>query len=341
MRAGIARAWALVIVLVTGALGGSAGAQTAVRLGLDWRFEGPSAIFLHGIDKGLFAARGLAVTVEPGTGSRDMVAKIAAGTFDIGFGDINTLAKFRDDNPTVDIKAVMMVHDRAPFAIIGRKSRGISPQLKSLEGKKIGAPVGDGAFAQWPVLKALEKLDDSTTTFVNVGFPVREPMLAAGEVDAAFGFPYSVAVSLRSRGVPAEDIVVISMADYGLEAYGNAIMVSPKFLAENPGAVREFLLGFVASLKEVVASPEQAIASVLARNDTARREVEIERLRMMLSENVMTPWVQVNGFGGIDKARFQRSLDQLGQGVKLKAKPKPDDIFTDAFLPATETRVVN
>ena len=59
--------------------------------------------------------------------------------------------------------------------------------------------------------------------FENVGFPVREPMLAQGEVDAVFGFAMSTYINLTSRGVPADDIVVMLMSDYGVDLYGNTI----------------------------------------------------------------------------------------------------------------------
>ena len=43
---------------------------------------------------------------------------------------------------------------------------------------------------------------------------------------------------MKDRGVPADDIVVLLMADYGVNLYGNAIIVNPKFAAEKPEAVK-------------------------------------------------------------------------------------------------------
>ena len=78
-------------------------------------------------------------------------------------------------------------------------------------------------------------------TIENVGFPLREPMLVAGKVDAITGFSFSSFLNLKSNGVPAEDIRVFLMSDYGLDLYGNAIMVNPEFAAENPAAVAGFV----------------------------------------------------------------------------------------------------
>lgn len=316
-----------------------ASAQTPVRFTLDWRFEGPSALFLTALEKGYFKAEGLDVTIETGMGSRETIPRVATGGYDAGFGDVNSLIRFRDENPGIDLKAVMMVYDRPPFSIVGRKSRGVTAEAKSLEGKKLGAPAADAAFAQWPIFKTVNGLDDSKIRLENVGFAVREPMLAAGEVDAVFGYANSSYVSLKSRGVPVDDIVVMLMADYGVELYGNAVMVSPKFLAGKPDAVRGLLRAIAKSVRDTVASPDLGGQVVLKRNEGARLEVEVERLKMALEQYVMTPWVKANGFGGIDAARWSRALDQIALTFKFRDKAKAGAAFDASYLPPTEERV--
>ena len=97
-----------------------------MKFTLDWRFEGPAAPFTVALDKGYFKAEGLDVTIDTGSGSRESIPRVASGTYDIGAGDVNSLVRFRDENPGIDLKAVMMVYDRPPFAIVGRKSKGIT-----------------------------------------------------------------------------------------------------------------------------------------------------------------------------------------------------------------------
>jgi NitT/TauT family transport system substrate-binding protein len=266
---------------------------------------------------------------------------VAAGTYDIGTGDVNSLVRFRDENPTIDLKAVMMVYDAPPFAIVGRKSKGVTDDPKSLVGKKFGAPAADGAYAQWPIFKAVNKLDDSAMKFENVGFPVREPMLASGEVDAVFGFSFSVYLNLKSRGVPVDDISVILMRNHGVDLYGNVLMVSPKFAAEKPEAVKAFIRAVIKGTRDTVADPAAAAATIIKRNDVAKQDVEKERLDLALAQNIATPWVKDNGYGGIDAARFARSIAQIGLTFKFKNVPKVEDIFTEAFLPPPAERKVN
>jgi NitT/TauT family transport system substrate-binding protein len=340
-RIGSGRAGLVVAATLAAATtGGPAAAQNAVKFTLDWKFEGPAAPFLVPIDKGYYKAQGLDVTIDTAGGSLEPINRVAAGTYDIGFGDINSLIKFRDANPGTPIKAIFMVYNKPAFSIVGRKSRGVT-KPKDLEGKKLGAPAPDGAFAQWKIFVQANNIDASKVTIENVGFPVREPMLAAGQVDAITGFSFSSYINLKDRGVPADDIVVMLMADYGVNLYGNAIIVNPKFAAEKPEVVKAFLRAFLKGLKDTVRDPSTAVDSVIKRNDVAKKPVELERLRMAIRDNIVTPEVKANGFGGVDMARLDKSIDQIALTYTFKNKPKGADIFDASFLPAAGDRKAN
>jgi NitT/TauT family transport system substrate-binding protein len=331
----------IAVGLAAAVLTTNAGAQTTpIKFALDWKFEGPAAPFVVALDRGYYRAEGLDVVIDSGAGSLEPLNRIASGTYDMGFADINSLIKFRDANPGVPIKAVFVVYNKPPFSIVGRKSRGVL-KPKDLEGKKLGAPAPDGAYAQWPIFVQANGIDASKVTIENVGFPVREPMLAAGQVDAITGFSFSSYINLKDRGVPADDIVVLLMADYGVNLYGNVIIVNPKFAAEKPQAVRAFLRAFVKGLNDTVRDPASAVDSVVRRNDVAKKDVELERLQMALRDNIVTSEVKANGFGAVDFARLDRSIDQIALTYNFKAKPKGTDIFDPSFLPAVADRKVN
>lgn len=315
-----------------------AAAQTGIKFTLDWKFEGPAAPFVVAIDRGYYKAEGLDVTIDTAGGSLEPLNRVASGTYDMGFGDINSLIKFRDANPKTPIKAVFMVYNKPAFSIVGRKSRGVS-KPKDLEGRKLGAPAADGAFAQWKIFAEANDIDTSKVMIENVGFPVREPMLAAGQVDAITGFSFSSYINLKDRGVPVDDITVMLMADYGVNLYGNAIIVNPKFAAENPEAVRKFLAAFLKGLKYTVKNPASAVESVLKRNDVAKKSVELERLKMAINDNIVTPEVKKNGFGDVDMERLNNSIDQIAITYEFKGeKPKGSDVFDRSFLPPAADR---
>jgi NitT/TauT family transport system substrate-binding protein len=310
-----------------------AAAQTPIKFSLDFTLEGPSAPFVVGIDRGYDQAEGLDVAIDTATGPRDPITRVASGT-EMGFADVNSLIRFRDQNPAAPIKAVLMVYNRPPFSIVTRKSRGVTLP-KDLEGKKLGAPAGDAAFAQWGIFVQANGIDASKVAIENVGIPIREPMLAAGQLDAITGLSFSSYVNLKDRGVPIDDVVVLMMADDGVDVYGNAIIVNPKFATDHPDAVKGFRRAFVKSLKSTAKDPAAAVDSVVKRNEVAKKDVELERLNMALRDNILTPQARAEGLGGVDGARFDKAIDQIAP------RPRSGDIFDSSSLPPAADRLID
>lgn len=311
---------------------GTAPAATDMPFALDWKFEGPSAPFFLAIDEGHFEAADLAVEITAGSGSLDAIPKVATGAFPVGFADINSLVRFLDQNPGAPVTAVMMVYDKPPFAIVGRKSLGVEAP-KDLEGKVLGAPPPDGAWAQFPIFAAETGLDVDAITVEPVGFPTREPMLAEGNVAAVTGFSFSSFLNLVRLGVPEDDISTILMADHGVDLYGNAIIVNTDFAAENPDAVKGFLEAAGQGWAAAIADPEMATKSLMERNPAADAALEQRRLQLAIDANVLTDDVAANGMGGIDAERFANSLEQIKLTYEFQNEPDAAAIFTDAYLP--------
>jgi NitT/TauT family transport system substrate-binding protein len=334
--ASLAVPWGIVAALPSG----PAAAQTAVKLSIDARLDGPSALFLLPHDKGYYRSEGLEVSLDEGATFLDPITRVASGACQFGFADINALIRYRDQNPAAPVKAVFMVFNKPPFAIVGRKSRGIGDP-KSLEDKRLGASPTGATYDQWPIFAKLNDIDMAKVTVEKIGVAVRTPMLAAGEIDASLGFSYRLYVDIKQRGVPLDDVVMLQMANYGLKLYGNAILVNSKFAAEHPESVQGFLHAFTRGLKDTIRNPLPTIESLLKRDGLLNKEVELERLRMAIRDNVMTPEVRTSGVGAIDGERLAQSIAQIAIAHSFKAKPKPEDIFDPAFLPAAAERKLN
>jgi len=314
-----------------------AAAQTSIKFSLDGRLEGLTATFFLPQDRGYFKTEGLDVTLDEAATVLEPITRVASGAYDMGLADINTLIRYRDQHPSPPVRAVFMVYNKPPFAIVARGSRGIT-EPKQLEHKKLGAPPTGITFVEWPLFAKLNNIDMSKVTIETIAIPVRAPMLAAGQIDAALGYSFRLYVDLKDRGVPVDDIVLMPMADYGLKLYGNTIIINPRFAADKPEAVRAFLHAFLKGLKDVVRRPVDAVDAVVRRDETLKKEVELERLRMAIRDNIVTPEVKADGYGAVDFVRLAESIDQIGLVYTFKAKPKADDIFDASFLPPADER---
>ena len=170
---------------------------------------------------------------------------------------------------------------------------------------------------------------------------MREPILSAGQVDAVAGFSYLSAVNLRDRGVPGADLVVLRYADYGCEAYGFAVVVNAAFAAAKPDAVKGFIRALIAGVAATVKEPARAADEAASRIDDGDRALELERLRAVLADNILTDEVKRNGLGGIEPVRLERSIDQIAQDFKFRKRPTAADIFDAQFLPPVAGRLIN
>jgi NitT/TauT family transport system substrate-binding protein len=314
--------------------------STAVELCFDRPFDASMAPLVAATHRGLFAAEGLSVSTGIANGSTEAIARVASGASEFALVDINELIRFRDKADAARIKAVFVLFNQAPYAIVARKSRGIHT-LADLDGKTLGVAESDLSVRLWPSLAKQNSIQASHVKMYRISAAVREPILSAGQVDAVSGFSYLSAVNLRDRGVPADDLAVLRYADFGCEAYGFAVIVNPAFAAGKPEAVRGFVRAAIAGTCLAIKEPARAVEDVVGLMDGASPELELDRLRTVVADNILTGEVKRNGIGGVDPARLERSIDQIGEDFKFHKRPAAADIFDDGFLPPVDGRLIN
>ena len=306
---------------------------TPIKFQLDWRFEGPAALFLLPVAKGHFKAEKLDVTVDAGNGSGGAVTRVASGAYDIGFADMAALMEFHANNPDAPNKpvAVMVVYNNTPAAVLVLKKSGIK-SLADLTGKKLGAPVFDAGRRGYPILTRVNKL--GAVTWISMDPPLRETMLLRGDVDAITGFSFTSLLNLEARGVKAADVVVFPYAENGVKLYGNVIIASPKFLKEKPEALKAFLRAFTKGAKEVLAKPDDAIAFVKERDGIINADLEKRRLRMAIDAVIASPDARAEGFGQLNAARLSLMASQVSDAYATKTRVDANAVWNGSFLPS-------
>jgi NitT/TauT family transport system substrate-binding protein len=326
--------WAAALLLCAFSLP-SLAQETKIKFQLDWRFEGPSALFLVAKAKGYFTQEKLDVTIDAGNGSGNAVNRVASGAYDMGFADLAALMEFTANNPTAPSKpvGVMMVYNDTPAAVFALKKSGIKSPA-DLAGKKLGAPVFDAGRRAFAIFAKANQLDAAKANWISMEPPLRETMLAKGDVDAITGFYFTSLLNLNARGIKDEDIVVLPYPNYGVKLYGNAIIASEAFMKQKPEAVKGFLRAFAKAAKDVMANPEEAIKTVKERDGLIDEKLELRRLKLAISGSISTANAKAEGFGQISAPRMSLMASQVSDAYNTKTRVDPNLVWNASFLPS-------
>lgn len=311
--------------------------ETSVKFQLDWRFEGPSALFLWPAAKGYFKAEKLNVSIDAGNGSGNAVNRVASGTYDMGFADLAALMEFHANNPSAPNKpvAVMVVYNNTPAAVLALKKSGIKSPA-DLAGKKMGAPVFDAGRRAFPIFQKANGI--GAVNWISMDPPLRETMLAKGDVDAITGFTFTSLLNLEARGVDPKDIIVLPYPQFGVKLYGNVIIASEDFLKKNPESVKAFLRAFTKGAREVIANPKAAVEVVKERDGIINAALEERRLRLAIETSIATPDARAEGFGEIKAPRLALMASQVADAFNTKGRINPEAVFNASFLPTAAER---
>src|ERR1043165_5679311 len=205
----------LALFALVAAVPSTGAAQTKVKFVLDWQIQGPQAPFITARATGAFSGQGLEVAIDRGTGSQKTIEQVATGTYDMGYGDINSMIEYNAKNPQNPLVAVGIVLNSPPFSLLSLKRYGVR-EPKDLKGLAIGAPAGDAPRRLWPIFARNAGVAVDGVSWTNMAPPLREPSLVRGDVKAISGFYFTGFLNLTENlKVPESEVVAFHYSDYG------------------------------------------------------------------------------------------------------------------------------
>ena len=128
---------------------------TPANIRMDFIIGGKHAPWFVALEKGFYAKRGLAPTIQASTGSADVVRLIGSGGADFGFADMATMIVAKSRGTPVQAAA--------QFGYVGAtilwRDEGVIKKIKDLEGKSWAISPGQAQWYLMPAYCRINKVD--------------------------------------------------------------------------------------------------------------------------------------------------------------------------------------
>ena len=329
----------------TAAMAVPAGAQTpkrTYRMLLNTAFSGPQAWLLLAQDDGFLAREGIALDFTTGAGAFTAAPRLAAGGFDLGYGDVNSLIEVVANSSGEAPVAVYMMFNASP-STIAVKADGPIRTPKDLEGRMLSSHDTDVALRTFAAFCKTTGVDRSRVAVNSFDGSMRaqvEGMLKSDKIDGVFGYVSTITAAMAAASIDASKALrFIKFADHVPDLYGSTLMASRKILRDDPQGVAAVVRALNQGLVAVLADQDKAIEAVARRDPNISRPVEKLRLVTTLQVEMSHAEGRTLGIGDVDDLRLARAIALIAETNRLPRVPAIRDVFVRDYLPPMGERV--
>jgi NitT/TauT family transport system substrate-binding protein len=251
---------------------GNASAQDKVSFRMNWYLGGLHVPFYYGKERGLYAAEGIDLTLNEGRGSANTVQVVAAGSDTFGLADSSSVILTASKG--ADVKSVMSLLNSTGFAVISIASSGIRTP-KDLEGKRIAVSPGDPLGQLFMALAAVNKVDTSKISMVQVDPAAKVVSVLEKKADALLGGADDQFFLIKQRGV---EPAALRFADHGANIVGMTILTKSDLIKSRPDLVARFVRASAKSWEEAKKNPGAAVDAALKVKPDLNRQSTLDQL---------------------------------------------------------------
>jgi NitT/TauT family transport system substrate-binding protein len=247
-------------------------AQDKVSFRMNWYLGGLHVPFYYGKDRGFYAAEGIDVTLNEGRGSANTVQVVAAGSDTFGLADSSSVILTASKG--ADVKSVVSLLNSTGFAVISIASTGIRTP-KDLEGKRLAVSPGDPLGQLFQAVAAVNKLDMSKITLVQVDPAAKVVSVLEKKADALLGGADDQYFLIKQRGI---EPAALRFADVGANIVGMTVLTKGELIKTKPDLVRRFVRASIRSWEEAKKNPGAAVDAALKVKPDLNRQSTLDQL---------------------------------------------------------------
>lgn len=321
----------IALAFVVAILGSHAEAAelTPANVRMDFIIGGKHAPWYVALDKGFYAKRGLAVTIQSSTGSADTVRTIGSGGADFGFADIATMMVAKSRGAPVQAAA--------QFGYVGAtimwRDEGIIKGIKDLEGKSLAISPGQAQWFLMPAYARVNKIDFKAIKIQETAPPIQPAALATKKADFIIMFRASndeVAEMAASKvGVKLKRVF---MKDTGLDIYGTSLIVKDDDIKKRPEFARAYVEATLEGLRYARDNQEEALKILLKHKPELDSVLTTVQLKNALTE-VFLPLESVNvGLGFMKPEIMEKTVKVVNEYFDVGRKVTAKEVYTNQFI---------
>ncbi|MGZ8497797.1 MAG: ABC transporter substrate-binding protein [Candidatus Binatia bacterium] len=321
---------ALLALPVFGAVTSAPAAElTPANVRMDFIIGGKHAPWYVALEKGFYAKRGLAATIQASTGSADTVRTIGSGGADFGFADAATMIVAKSRGTPVQAAA--------QFGYVGAtilwRDEGVIKSIKDLPGKSLAISPGQAQWFLMPAYARINKIDFKAIKIQETAAPIKPAALATKKADFIIMFRASndeVAEMAASKvGVKLSRVF---MKDTGLDIYGTSLIVKDEDVKKRPEFVRSYVEGTLEGLRYARDNQEEALRILLKHKPELDSVLTTQQLKNALTE-VFLPLESVNvGMGYMKPEIMEKTVRVVNEYFDVGRKVSAKEVYTNQLI---------
>lgn len=318
---------ALAVVFAVSMVFGAGQAFAAEKLDfiLNWIAGGDHAPYYYAVQQGWYKDVGIDLNIQQGKGSSMSAQRTGIGKNPVGLADLGTALVAKGKG--ADIVAVMNVYANSPYGMYWMKDSGIKGP-KDLVGKKIGNPSWDAARLMWPALAKKVGIDPKSVKWVNVQPNAKLSALLSRDIDATTSF-YNIHHIFQAK--LGDNMGFFPWKVFGVNPYGNSIIVNGKYLKNNPDVIKKFVRVNQKAFYVCAVDPDPCIKALVSSNTGLTFANESQNWRLVV-ELLTDEFSTTMALGYFDSARMDDDYKLIETYFNLKQPYDIKKVYTNDML---------
>jgi len=326
------RALMLSLLLAAG-LAAAAPASSADKFPfrLNWTLYGEHAPFFVARDKGFYAAEGLEVEIQEGSGSTTVSQLVASGRSPVAYVDAATM--MRGVINGMPIKAVGVTLQLSPMAFIYRADAPRPTKISEIKGSRIAITAGGASLTIFTAFMGKRGMKVEDVQMIVVANPqAKEQAVLNKQADALLGYFMDQGPRMQLQtGVKMGWTRLYDMA--GVTTLSSAIIANNDWLKDpkNQDQLRRFLRASQRGWQ--YSFDNRAEAAEIFRKAAPVFTQEIALLEVEGTMTIIrTDRTKGKAIGWSDAGDWQDTQDLLAKFAKLAPQPDVKVYFTNEYL---------